>query len=110
MAGADTVTITEANFEDVVLKAEQPVLVDFWAEWCAPCKAVGPVVDELATEYKGRAVVGKVDVDQNQSLGSQCGVSAIPTILIYKGGDVQERIIGLRGKKELAASLDGVLG
>lgn len=110
MAGPDTVTITESNFEQVVLQADQPVLVDFWAEWCGPCKAIGPAIDELATEYKGRAVVGKVNVDENQGLSSQCEVSAIPTLLLYKGGEVRERIVGLRAKKELASVLDRVLG
>ncbi|MBN1512316.1 MAG: thioredoxin [Phycisphaerae bacterium] len=110
MAGPDTVTITESNFEQVVLQADQPVLVDFWAEWCGPCKAIGPAIDELATEYKGRAVIGKVNVDENQGLGSQCEVSAIPTLLIYKGGQVRERIVGLRAKKELATVLDRILG
>lgn len=109
MAGADTVTITESNFEEVVLKAQRPVLVDFWAEWCAPCKALAPAIGELAAEYAGKAVIGKVNVDENASLTSQCGVSAFPTLLIYRDGEVRERIVGLRAKKELADSLDRVL-
>jgi len=110
MAGENIVTITEANFEQVVLKSDTPVLVDFWAEWCGPCKALGPAIDELATDYAGRVVVGKVNVDENPSLTSRCGISAFPTILMYRDGDVQERIVGLRAKKELAGVLDRILG
>jgi thioredoxin 1 len=110
MAGDDTVTITESNFDAVVLNADGPVLVDFWAEWCAPCKALGPAIDELATEYKGKVTVGKVNVDENPNVASKCEISAFPTLLIFKGGDIQERIIGLRGKRELAETLDKVVG
>jgi thioredoxin 1 len=109
MAGPNTLTFTEGNFEDEVLKSDVPVLVDFWAEWCGPCKAIGPTVDELATEYAGKAKVGKVNLDENSVLASQYGVSAIPTLLIYSDGQVKERIVGLRGKKDIADALDGVL-
>jgi thioredoxin 1 len=110
MAGGQAVEITDSNFEDMVLNSNKPVLVDFWAEWCGPCKALAPAIEELATDYDGRAVIGKLNVDENASTTSQCGVSAFPTLLIYKDGEVKERIVGLRSKKDLADSLDRVLG
>lgn len=111
MADADggAITVTESNFDEVVLQSDVPVLVDFWAEWCGPCKALAPKITELATEYAGKAKIGKINVDENPNLTSRCGVSAFPTLLIYRDGDVKERIVGLRGKKELADALDGVL-
>ena len=109
MADADAVTITESNFEEVVLKAKCPVLVDFWAEWCAPCKALTPAIKELAAEYAGKAVVGKLNIDENPAVSSQFSGSAIPTLLIFRDGEVSERIVGLRAKKDLADLLDRVL-
>lgn len=110
MAGANTREFTEANFEDEVLKSTQPVLVDFWAEWCMPCKALGPTIDELANEYSGRVKVGKVDTDANQSLSARFGISAIPTVILFQNGQIKERFIGLRSKKDFKASLDGLVG
>ncbi len=110
MAGADTLEFTDANFEDEVLKAEVPVLVDFWAEWCGPCKALTPIIDELATEYAGKAKVGKVDTDSNRDISMKYSVSAIPTVLLIAGGEVKEKFVGLRSKSELAAALDGAAG
>ncbi len=107
MAGANTKTFTEANFQQEVLQASEPVLVDFWAEWCMPCKALGPTIDELATEYVGKVRVGKVDTDANPSLAAQYGISAIPTVMLFQDGEVKERFVGLRSKKDLQASLDG---
>lgn len=110
MAGPNTLTFNADNFNDEVLQAGEPVLVDFWAEWCMPCKALGPTIDELATDYAGRVKVGKVDLDTNQSLSAQYEISAIPTVLLFKGGEVREKFIGLRSKRDLAASLDQLLG
>ena len=102
-------TLTEANFAESVLQAATPVLVDFWAEWCGPCKMIGPIVDELASDYDGRAKFGKVNVDEEQGLASQYGIRAIPTLLIFKGGNVVEQIVGLRSKRDLKANLDKYL-
>jgi thioredoxin 1 len=110
MAGPDTREFTAGNFEDEVLGAPEPVLVDFWAEWCMPCKALAPTIDELATEYVGRVKVGKVDTDANQSLAAQFGISAIPTVILFSGGEVKEKFVGLRSKKDFAMSLDALLG
>lgn len=110
MAGPNTLEFTESNFETEVLQAGEPVLVDFWAEWCMPCKALGPTIDELATEYEGRVKVGKVDTDSNQSLSAQYQISAIPTVILFKDGQVREKFVGLRSKRDLAASLDAALG
>jgi thioredoxin 1 len=110
MAGPNTKEFTEDNFDDQVLQASGPVLVDFWAEWCMPCKALGPTIDELATDYAGRASVGKVDTDANQSLSARYQISAIPTVMLFKGGEVCEKFVGLRSKRDLAASIDALLG
>jgi thioredoxin 1 len=109
MPGANTKTFSQDNFESEVLKSSEPVLVDFWAEWCMPCKALGPTIDELATEYAGKVKVGKVDTDANQSLSAQYGISAIPTVILFQNGQIKERFIGLRSKKDFKASLDQVV-
>lgn len=106
MAGANTLTFSEKNFESEVLQSPIPVLVDFWAEWCMPCKALGPTIDELATEYTGKVKVGKLNTDDNQSLSAQFGISAIPTVLLFQNGEIKERFIGLRGKRDFKASID----
>jgi thioredoxin 1 len=110
MAGANTQQFTEDNFEQEVLRSSQPVLVDFWADWCMPCKALGPTIDELATEYAGKVKVGKVDTDANQSLSAQFGISAIPTVILFQDGEIKERFVGLRTKKDFKASLDRIVG
>ena len=110
MAGANTLEFTDNNFESDVLKSDTPVLVDFWAEWCMPCKALGPTIDELANEYMGKVKVGKVDTDANQSLSAQYGISAIPTVILFQNGQIKERFIGLRSKKDFKASLDSAVG
>jgi len=110
MAGADTLEFTDSNFEAEVLKADKPVLVDFWAEWCMPCRALGPTIDELASEYADRAKVGKVDTEANSQTATQYGVQAIPTILLFKGGEVVQKFVGLTPKKDLAAALDRLSG
>jgi thioredoxin 1 len=106
MAGENVLTVTEENFEAEVTSSAQPVLVDFWAEWCGPCKALGPIVDELASEYAGKVKVGKVNVDENQGLAAKFGIRGIPTLLLFKDGQVVEQIVGLRSKRDLKAKLD----
>ena len=106
MAGPNTLEFTDGNFDDEVLGATVPVLVDFWAEWCGPCKALGPVIDELADEYVGRAKVGKVDTDANREVSVRFSVSAIPTVIIFHNGEIVEKFVGLRGKKDFEAVLN----
>jgi thioredoxin 1 len=108
MASQNIVSLTEENFAQQVLQSQSPVLVDFWAEWCGPCKMLGPVLDELADEYNGRVRIGKVDIDQFQALAAQYGITAVPTLLLFQGGEVVEQMRGLRSKKELKATLDRV--
>lgn len=101
--------ITDASFEEVVLKSDKPVLVDFWATWCGPCRMLGPVIEELATEYEGRVVVGKVDVDNNQEFAAKYGVRNIPTVLVFKDGEVVGRQVGVAPKKTYTDALDSLL-
>ena len=108
MAAANITTLTQANFPAEVLKSSVPVLVDFWAEWCGPCKMIAPVLDELAGEFDGRVKIGKVNIDEHQSLAVEYGIRAIPTLLVFKNGQVAEQIVGMRSKKDLKASLDRV--
>ncbi len=100
-----TVEITDANFEQVIA-SDKPVLVDFWAEWCGPCKMIGPVVEELASEYEGKAVIGKVDVDSNPAVSAKFGIRSIPTLLVFKGGEVVDKQIGAVPKSVLSQKLD----
>ena len=108
MASPNIITLTQENFEQQVLKSSVPVLVDFWAEWCGPCKMIAPILDELADEYSGRIQIGKVNVDEFQSLAAEYGVRGIPTLLLFQDGQVAEQIVGLRSKRDLRASLDKV--
>ena len=99
------VELNETNFEQEVLKANLPVLVDFWAVWCGPCKMIAPIVDELAVEYEGKLTIGKVDVDNHQQIAMQYGIRSIPTLLVFKGGKVVEQIVGAEPKKLLIEKL-----
>jgi thioredoxin 1 len=103
------VEFTDANFETEVVSSDTPVLVDFWAEWCGPCKTIAPVVEELASEYEGKVKVGKVDVDSNQQVAFKYGIRGIPTLLIFKSGRVVEQIVGAVPKPHIAAKLEKLL-
>lgn len=108
MASPDVVTITAANFETEVVQSATPVLVDFWAEWCGPCKMIAPILDEIASERAGAVKIAKVDVDHNPELSARFGIRAIPTLLLFKNGAVQEQIVGRAGKRDLLAKLDAL--
>jgi thioredoxin 1 len=100
------VELTDANFEEIVLNSDKPVLVDFWAEWCGPCRMVGPIVEELAGEFEGRAVIGKLNVDINRDISMKFGIRNIPTLLVFKGGEVVDKQVGVAPKNVLAQKLE----
>ena len=102
MAGNNVMEFTDQSFEQEVLKADQPVLVDFWAAWCGPCRMIAPMVEALATEYAGKAKVGKVNVDENSATPGRYNIRSIPTLLLFKGGEVREQVVGVKSQDEIA--------
>ncbi|MDY0354997.1 MAG: thioredoxin [Sedimentisphaerales bacterium] len=108
MAG-NTIELTDATFDEIVHNSEVPVLVDFWAPWCGPCKMIGPIIEELAGEYVGKAKVCKLNTDDARDSAVEFGISAIPTIILFKDGQVQKKWVGLTAKKDLAEAIDKLL-
>src|SRR5947207_2598872 len=108
MASLHIVTLTQDNFENKVLHSAKPILVDFWAECCGPCKMLTPILDELAEEYNGRVKIGKVNIDDHQGLAAQYGIRSIPTMLLFHQGQVTDQLVGLRSKRDLKTSFDRV--
>ena len=109
MAGKKTLVFTDQNFESEVLKSDKPVLVDFWAEWCGPCRMMAPAVEALAEEYASRAKIGKLNVDENQSVTARYQIRGIPTLLVFKNGEVQEQYIGVTSKDVIVKMLERYL-
>ena len=100
---------TDANFKELVLDSDKPVLVDFWAEWCGPCKMIGPLVEELANEFEGKAIIGKVDVDTNPEVSAKFGIRSIPTLLVFKGGEIVDKQVGAVPKSVLSEKIEAQL-
>ena len=106
MASTTVLEVTDANFDQEVLKSDQPVLIDFWAVWCGPCKALAPIVDEVAQSYSGKVKVAKMNVDQNPGTPGRYGIRGIPTLLLFKGGQVKEQIVGYVPKETIEKAID----
>ena len=104
-----TIELNDANFNEIVLKSEKPVMVDFWAEWCGPCRMVSPIVSEIADEYKEKAVVGKLDVDNNPTVSAKYGIRSIPTILFFKNGELADKQVGAVPKSNLVSKLESLI-
>ncbi len=109
MASEQVLEFTDANFAEDVIGSDIPVLVDFWAEWCMPCKMLAPAIDEIAADYAGKLKVGKVDTDSNREISLAHGISAIPTLIIFKNGEVVKRLVGMQQKTDLAEAIDEIL-
>ncbi|MAW51141.1 MAG: thioredoxin [Flavobacteriaceae bacterium] len=103
------IEITDSTFDEIVLKSNKPVMVDFWAEWCGPCRMVGPIMEELSTDFEGKAVVGKLDVDSNQEFAAKFGVRNIPTVLVFKNGEIVGRQVGVAPKSKYTEAINSVL-
>ncbi len=110
MSSENVVELTDGNFEAEVLDSDVPVLVDFWAEWCMPCKMIGPTIHELADEYAGKVKVGQVDTDSNREVSLKFNISAIPTLILFKSGQMAKKLVGLQQKTDIKAAIDEVLG
>ena len=104
-----TLEVTDSNFDGTVIQSDKPVLIDFWAEWCSPCKVVGPIVDQLSEEFNGKAVIGKVNIDTNPDIAMKYGIRNIPTLLVFKNGEVVDKHVGVAPKVTLAAKLEAQL-
>jgi thioredoxin 1 len=107
MASENVVEFTDENFESEVLKSSQPVLVDFWAEWCMPCRMLAPTIEKIAKDYSGKVKVGKLDTDANRDVAAKYSISAIPTVILFRDGQVAQKFVGLRKEQEFKAALDG---
>lgn len=101
--------VTDANFEELVLKSDKPVVVDFWAEWCGPCRLLGPIIEEMAGEYEGKAVIAKVNVDENPGVSAKFGIRNIPTVIFVKNGEIADKSVGAVPKNQLTAKLDAII-
>ena len=108
MAGQNVVEFTDQNFETEVIKSAQPVLVDFWAEWCMPCKLLGPTIEKLANDYVGKVKVGKVDTDSNREISVKYSINAIPTVILFKNGQVAQKFVGIKPERDFKAALDAM--
>lgn len=104
-----TIEVTDANFDEIVLQSDKPVLVDFWAEWCGPCRMVGPIVNELSDDYDGKAIMTKLDVDSNPAISQKYGIRNIPTLLFFKNGEIVDKQVGAVPKGTLSVKLDALL-
>ncbi|PKM46350.1 MAG: thioredoxin [Firmicutes bacterium HGW-Firmicutes-8] len=109
MASGNVLTLTKDNFKNDILDAAGPALVDFWAPWCSPCRMIAPVIDEMAAEYAGKVKIGKVNVDENREVAVEYGVMSIPTLVLFKGGQVVDKVVGFKSKNDLKALLDKYL-